>query len=109
MPIKLDAFKKLPVVDIESKKLVAKVSTAQLLTKLGEEAMSTKEVAAYCGVKTGTAHTRLVKLEAKGAVERRQGEGKQFWAKNPKYVPRPEDEKDTEEGDEEFEDEDKEI
>jgi len=74
-PIPIDKFKDLP----PAAERGAGVASEQLCDKLSEVAMPTKEVAAFLGVQTGSAYSRLTKLEAKGAVERRMNEGIQYW------------------------------
>jgi len=75
IPIPIDKFKDLP----PAAERGPAVANEQLLTKLSSDAMPTKEVAGFLGVQTGSAYSRLTKLEAKGVVERRMYEGVQYW------------------------------
>jgi hypothetical protein len=108
MPIPLDEFKDLPEIDPQDTVTGAKVPNSELLEKLSEQAMSTKEVAGFLKIQTGSAHSRLTKLENKGAVTRRQGEAVQYWAANPDYVPDEEDEEEPED-EEIYEDEEEDF
>jgi len=64
LPISLEEFEKLP----KEKPARAKVSTQELLEFLSEQAYSTKEVAAFLNVQTGTAYSRLKRLLQAGKV-----------------------------------------
>ena len=111
MPIPLDKFKDLPVVEAGAEGVgQAKVSNHDLLTKLSAEALSTKEVAAFCKIQGGSANTRMRKLEAKGLAERRQGEAKQYWAAVEGWEEKltAEDEEEESESEEEYDEEEEE-
>lgn len=101
MPIPMDKFKKLPKVEKGEKGTsVAKVSNEELIAKLQSEAMTTKEVSTFLGVQTGTAYSRLGRLEEKNMVYRVMGDdGVQYWGYNEDYT--PEEAAEVEEADEE--------
>ena len=89
MPISLDEFKKLA----PKGEKVATVPTEKLVAELKKTAMTTKEVAKLLGVQSGTAYSRLGKLEKIGAVHRAMQGTTSYWAANPNYVPKPEEPK----------------
>jgi len=89
MPISLDEFKKLAPKGEKS----ATVPTEKLLAELKKQGMTTKEVAKLLGVQSGTAYSRLGKLEKIGAVHRGMQGTTSYWAAKPDYVPKPETEK----------------
>ena len=76
MPISIEDFKKLPTV----KPARAGVSNEQLLEQLKVNALTTAEVAAFLGVKSGTAYSRLKRLLQSGLVEVRYDGAKSVWA-----------------------------
>jgi len=79
MPISLDEFEKLP----KEKPARAKVSTEELLEFLSEQAYSTKEVAAFLNVQTGTAYSRLKRLLQAGLVEVGYQGATAYWRAKP--------------------------
>lgn len=76
MPISIEDFKKLPT----ERPARAAVSNEQLLEALSEQAMTTAEVAAFLGVKVGTAYSRLKRLLQAGKVQVRYDGAKSVWA-----------------------------
>ncbi|RLE67034.1 MAG: hypothetical protein DRJ38_00240 [Thermoprotei archaeon] len=76
MPISLDEFNKLPA----EKAVGSRVSNEELLAELSQHAMTTAEVAAFLGVKTGSAYRRLKQLLDKGLVVVRYDGAKAYWA-----------------------------
>ena len=86
MPISLDEFKKLAP---KGEKSVS-VPTDKLLAELKKTAMTTKEVAKLLGVQSGTAYSRLQKLEKIKAITRGMNGTTSYWAANLSYVPAPE-------------------
>jgi transposase len=76
VPISIEDFKKLPA----EKPLRAGVSNEELLAQLKTQAMTTAEVAAFLGVKNGTAYSRLKRLLQQGKVVVRYEGAKAYWA-----------------------------
>lgn len=76
MPISIEDFKKLPA----EKPTRAAVTNEQLIEVLKEQAMTTAEVAAFLGVKIGTAYSRLKRLLQAGKVQVRYDGAKSVWA-----------------------------
>ena len=97
MPIPIDQFKTLPRVEKGSKG--ASVSNEDLIAELTKHALSTKEVSTFLGVQTGTAYSRLQRLEGKGIVFRVKGDDNlTYWGYDEDYVaPVEEDEEEEEE------------
>jgi len=79
LPISLEEFEKLP----KEKPARAKVSTQELLEFLSEQAYSTKEVAAFLNVQTGTAYSRLKRLLQAGKVVVAYSGATAYWRANP--------------------------
>ena len=79
MPISLEEFEKLP----KEKPARAKVSTQELLEFLSEQAYSTKEVAAFLNVQTGTAYSRLKRLLQAELVEVAYQGATAYWRAKP--------------------------
>ena len=75
MPISIEDFKKLP----SEKPARAAVSNEELIAALSENAMTTAEVAAFLGVKTGSAYRRLKALLDKGLITVRYEGAKAYW------------------------------
>jgi len=75
MPIPREEFLQLP----KEKPAGAGVGNEELLQFLSEEARTTAEVAAFLGVKQGTAYGRLKRLAEKGLVEVRWKGNKAYW------------------------------
>jgi len=86
VPISLEDFKKLA----PKGEKTATVPTDKLLAELKKAAMTTKEVAKLLGVQSGTAYSRLQKLEKAGAVERGMNGATSYWAFKAGYIPKPE-------------------
>jgi len=87
-PISIEDFKKLP----SEKPERAAVSNEDLIEQLKTQAMTTGEVAAFLGVKTGTAYGRLKRLLDKGLIEVRYEGMRAYWAAKveaPPTVPTP--------------------
>lgn len=76
MPIDIEDFKKLP----SEKPGRAAVPNEELVEHLSTQALTTAEVAAYLGVKNGSAYSRLKKLLEKGDITVRYEGVKAFWA-----------------------------
>ena len=79
MPITIDEFQKLP----KEKPARAKVSNKELVDFLNEQACTTKEVAAFLGVQSGTAYSRLKRLKESGAVEVGYSGATAYWKTIP--------------------------
>jgi len=77
MPIPISEVAKLP----REKQARAGVSNEDLLAQLTEQGMTTQEVAAFLGVKTGTAYSRLRRLLEAGKVEVRYQGARAIWIK----------------------------
>jgi len=79
MPISAEDFEKLPA----ERPTRAKVPTNELLDFLKEQAYSTKEVAAFLNVQSGTAYSRLKRLKDAGLVEVRFQGATAYWKAVP--------------------------
>ena len=75
MPIDLDEFADLA--DVSSRG--AKVSNEDLLESLADQALTTKEVSEILGVQSGTAYSRLRRLEKEGLVVRKFKANTGYW------------------------------
>jgi len=75
LPKALDEFKNLQ----EAKPQTTKVSNEELVKFLSKAMASTKVVAAYLGVETGTAFSRLRRLEKSGVITRKYEGPKGWW------------------------------
>jgi len=93
MPISLDKFKSLPKIE-KGTQDGPKITNESLIEQLKVEAMTTKEAAKFCEIQTGSAYSRLSKLEAKGIVARAfdEDENITYWGYNADYVPSEEEE-----------------
>jgi len=75
LPIPIEEVKKLP----KEKQARAGVPTEELLEQLRQQGMTTKEVATFLGVRTGTAYSRLKRLLEQGLVAVRYDGPRAIW------------------------------